>query len=101
MRSLLLYLDARFGEASTYAGLAAILTAAHVSVDPGLLHAVTLWGVVVSGVLAIVLREAGNKPPGQIATDVLAAVVAGIKAMPEPAAPPAPAPVPVPATPAK
>ncbi len=83
MRSLLAYLDARFGEASTYAGIAAVLGAAHVSVDPGVLHAVTLWGVVLAGALAVLIGEAGNKPDQTVATDVLTALVAGIKAMPE------------------
>ena len=92
MRDLLAYLDARFGEASTYAGLAAILAAAHVSVDPGLWHAITLYGVVVSGVLAVVIREGGTKPPAQVAADVIEAVVTGIKALP---------PSPTPATPEK
>jgi hypothetical protein len=89
MRSLLLYLDARFGEPSTYAGLAALLAAGHVSLDPGVLHAVTLWGVVISGVLAVVLSEAGKKPPATIAADVLNALMTGIKAMPETTATPA------------
>ncbi len=82
MRDLLRYLDARFGEASTYAGLAAMLAAAHVSVDPGVLHAVTLWGIVLSGALAVLISDAGNKPVPMVATDVLATLVAGIKAMP-------------------
>lgn len=82
MRDLLAFLDARFGEASTYAGLAAVLTAAHVSVDPGLWHAMTLWGVVISGVLAVVIRESGTKPAAEVAADVLDATVTAIKAMP-------------------
>ncbi len=94
MRDLLRYLDARLGEASTYAGLAAVLGAAHISVDAGVLHAVTLWGVVLSGALAVLIGEAGNRPGQTVATDVLAALVAGIKAMPTsaPSSPPASAP---------
>jgi len=89
MMDLLRYLDARMGEASTYAGVAALLGALHVSVDPGVLHAATLWGMCLAGVLAVVLREAGKVPAAQVAEDAAAALVAGVKAMPAPAAPPA------------
>lgn len=88
MRGLLEYLDARFGEASTYAGLSAMLAAAHISVPAGLWADVTLYGVLLSGVLAVVIRESGTKPAAQVAADVLSAVVAAVKKLPDPAVPP-------------
>jgi hypothetical protein len=82
MLEILAYLDARFREPSTYVGIAAMLMSAHVSVDPGTMATVTLWGTVIAGAIAVLLPEIGHKPPMQIATDVLGALVAGIKAMP-------------------
>jgi len=82
MKSLLLYLDARLGEPSTWVAIAGLLAAAHVSVAPGAWAQITLWGGVVSCCLGVVLKEAGNKPPQQIATDVLDAFVQGVHAMP-------------------
>ena len=87
MLEILAYLDARFSEPSTYVGIAAMLMSAHVSVDPGVWATVTLWGTVIAGAVAVLLPEIGKKPPMQIASDVLAALVSGIKAMPAPAAP--------------
>lgn len=84
MMNLLKYADARLGEPSTWASIGLMLGMLHVSVDPGTLHALTLWGGVASGVLGVVLSEVGSKPPMAIAGDVLNALVAGIKAMPTP-----------------
>ncbi len=83
MRNLLLFLDARLGESSTYAGIAALLLAVHVNVAPGTMNLVTLWGVALAGVLAVILKEGGTKPGAAVAQDALAALVAAVKAMPE------------------
>jgi hypothetical protein len=77
MMNLLKFIDARLGEPSTWAALAAMLTALHVNVDPGLLHALTVWGAGISGALGFLLTETqGGKSAGQVAQDVLAALVA-------------------------
>jgi hypothetical protein len=102
MRDLLIYLDARFGESATWASIAAMLVAAHVSIDPGLWHTITMWGTLGAGALAVVLREAGNKPPQTIASDLLSTIGAAAVATagddaPKPAPAPAPAHAPTPA----
>lgn len=76
MMDLLKYLDARLGEPSTYAGIAALLMAAHVSIPAGVWSDITLWLPVISAVIAVVLREAGTKSPTQIVADVLATLQA-------------------------
>lgn len=86
--SILKYLDARLGEASTWATLAAVATLVHVNVDPGVVHALTVWGAGVSALLGVVLREAGSKPPAAIGADLLAQLVAMTNAAhPAPAEP--------------
>lgn len=79
MLALLKMLDARLSEPSTYAGLSAILLALNVNIDPGLLHQVTLYGTIAAGIGAILLSEIGNKPPMQVAVDVIQALAAGLK----------------------
>ena len=74
MMDLLKYLDARLGEPSTYAGLAALLVAAHVNLPAGLWSDITLYGPVIAGALAVVLAEQGKKSAAQIAADVLASI---------------------------
>ena len=86
MMNLLKFLDARFGEPSTYSGIAALLLLVHLNVDAGTMSTVTTWGVVVSGLLAILLREWGSKPPAAIAGDVLAALAPTLQAMQNPPA---------------
>lgn len=86
IKSLLAYADARLGESSTYAAIAGLLLAMGVNVPAGVLHECATWGGIVSGALGIVLAEAGNKPGTQVAADVVANVVQGIKAMPTTAA---------------
>jgi hypothetical protein len=82
MLALLKIIDARFSEPSTYAGISAMLLALNINLDPGVMHQVTLYGTVGAGVLAILLNEIGNKSPAVIASDMLGALVAAIKAMP-------------------
>jgi hypothetical protein len=85
MMSLLKFADARMGEPSTWAALAAVLGLLHVNIDPGLLHTISLWGSVGAGVLGVILTETGaGKPALQVASDSFAAFVAAIKAMPPP-----------------
>ncbi|MDE2105500.1 MAG: hypothetical protein KGL39_50200 [Patescibacteria group bacterium] len=73
MMDLLKYLDARLGEPSTYAGIAALLVAAHVNLPTGIWSDITLYGPVIAAALAVVLSEQGKKSPAQIAADALAA----------------------------
>ena len=89
MKSLLLYLDARLGEPSTWVAIGGLLSAAHVSVAPGALAQITIWAGVFAFALGVLLKEAGNKPPQQIAADVLGAFVQGVQEM-QPAAMTAP-----------
>ena len=91
MLALLKMLDARLSEPSTYAGLSAILLALNVNIDPGVMHQVTLYGTILSGVLAVILSEIGNKPPMQIAIDVIEALASGLKTVAPPSTPVAPA----------
>lgn len=90
MLDLLKYLDARLGEPGTWASIAAMLVLAHVSVDPGTWHVITAYGIIIAGLLGVVLREIGNKPPMQIANDVAQALLVGLKMLvpadPQPAA---------------
>lgn len=79
MRDLLLFLDARLGEPSTYSGLAALFLATHVNVDPGVMHAITLWGTGIAAGMAALLSEVGQKPPSQIASDAVEALAAALK----------------------
>jgi hypothetical protein len=84
---ILKFADARLREPSTWAGLATLLGMLHLSVDPGLWQTVTLWGTVGAAGLAILLNEAGSKPAGQVAGDVLAALTAALKTASPPSAP--------------
>jgi len=77
---LLQFADARLREPSTWAGIATLLGVLHLSVDPGLWQAVTLWGAVGAAGLAVLLSEAGNKPAAQVAEDMLAALSVAVKA---------------------
>jgi len=79
MLALLKMLDARLSEPSTYAGLSAVLLALNVNIDPGIWHQVTLYGTVGAGIGAMLLAEIGNKPPMQVAVDVIEALAAGLK----------------------
>ncbi len=84
MLDLLKLLDSRLGEPSTWAGIGTLLIAAHVSVDPGVWHTVTLWGTIGASALAAVLSEVGTgKTPAQIAQDGLAALIAAVRAAAE------------------
>lgn len=77
MTNILKFLDDRLGEPSTYASLATLLALLHVNVDPGLMHAITLWGAAIAGVLGFVLAEqSAGKTPTQVLTDLIAAAVA-------------------------
>jgi len=82
MLALLKYADARLGEPSTWASISMLLGMAHVSVDPGVLHLITLWAAVASACFGAMLSEIGSKPGAQVAADGLAALVAAVKAMP-------------------
>ncbi len=87
MRGLLVYLDARLGESSTWASISAALVAAHINVPPGLWTQVTLWGAILAAGAGVLLREAGNKPPATVAADVLAVLKDAVTTAPaEPAA---------------
>jgi hypothetical protein len=91
MLALLKMLDARLSEPSTYAGLSAVLLALNVNIDPGIWHQVTLYGTVGAGIGAMLLSEIGNKPPMQVAVDVIEALAIGLKAIPsDPKTDPAP-----------
>jgi predicted membrane protein len=98
MKDLLKYLDARLGEPSTWASIGLMLGMLHVNVSPGVLNELSLWGAVISAVLGVLLAEIGTKPPAAILADVLGALIAGIKAMPTPAAAPVVAPPAAPAS---
>lgn len=99
MLALLKLLDARLSEPSTYAGISAVLLAINVNVDPGIMHMVTLYGTIASGALSILLGEIGNKPPMQVAIDVIEALSAGLKTLPPEAIAPVVVATPVPAVP--
>jgi hypothetical protein len=77
---ILKFADARLREPSTWAGLATLLGLLHLNVDPGLWQAVTLWGTIGAAGVAILLNEAGSKPPAEIAGDVIAVMSAALKA---------------------
>lgn len=92
MLALLKMLDARLSEPSTYAGLSAVLLALNINIDPGLLHQITLYGTIAAGIGAIMLSEIGNKPPMQVAVDVIQALASGLKTVaPDVTVAPAPA----------
>ena len=55
MSSIGPYILARLGEASTYAGVAALLGGFHISVPATTLGAVTQVGIALAGALAVVL----------------------------------------------
>lgn len=54
------YIATRFGEPSTYAGIAGLLAAAHVTLDPGLWQHIVDAGMALSGLVAVIMKEAGN-----------------------------------------
>lgn len=83
MMDLLRFLDARLGEPSTWTAIATMLLAAHISVPAGLWEQITLWGMIGAGTAGVFLKEVGTKPTSQIASDVIAALVANVKAMPD------------------
>jgi hypothetical protein len=75
--AVLSYVDERMGEASTWSSLSAMLLALHVNVDPGLWHAITLWGSLGSAGLGFLIKEASSgKTPSQMGQDILDALVA-------------------------
>jgi hypothetical protein len=80
--NLLKFLDARFGEPSTYASIAVLLAASGAHIDNATMHTIAMYGVVVASAFGVLLSEAGAKPAAQVAADVLKATVAGVKAMP-------------------
>lgn len=86
MLEILKFADARLREPSTWAGIATLLGVLHLSLNPGLWQAVTLWGTVGAAGLAILLSEVGSKPPVLVAEDVLAAVSIALKAASKPPA---------------
>jgi hypothetical protein len=55
MNSIVSYILTRLGEASTYAGVAALLAGFHISVPATTLGAVTQVGIALAGALAVVL----------------------------------------------
>ena len=55
MNLIVSYILARLGEASTYAGVAALLGGFHISVPATTLGAVTQVGIALAGALAVVL----------------------------------------------
>lgn len=83
MMDFLKFIDARLGEASTWTAIATMLLAAHINVDAGVWHQVTLWGMIGSGVAGILLKEVGTKPAMQITQDMLNGFVAAVKALPD------------------
>ena len=54
------YLIARFGEASTYATLTALLAGLGLHLDPGLVQNATLVCTGIAGLLGILLKEKGT-----------------------------------------
>lgn len=58
--TILSYLLARLGEASTYAALAGLLAALHVSIDPGLWQHVVDAGLAIAALAGILLTEKGG-----------------------------------------
>lgn len=67
--TILAFLAARLAEPSTWASIAAVLVAAHVSVDPGLWQHIVDAGIGVSGLLGAVLAEqkpAPVNPPAKV-----------------------------------
>ena len=77
MMELLRYVDARLGEASTWSAIATFLLAMHVNIDPGVMHAITIWGTGASAALAFMIAEKGaGKTSSQMAQDILDALVA-------------------------
>jgi hypothetical protein len=79
---LLKYLDARLGEASTWAVLAGLLASAHANVDPGLWSQITLWGTAAAGAAGVLLKERGTVSASKLASDSLAALAAGARSGP-------------------
>lgn len=83
------YVAARLNEASTWAAISALLLTLGVNVDPGMMHAMTLWGGIGSAVLGFLIKEESEgRTPEQIMKDGLAALVAITNKVP--AAPPPP-----------
>ena len=77
MMNVLSYVAARLNEASTWAAISALLLTLGVNVDPGLMHALALWGGVTSAVLGFLIQEeTAGKSPEQILKDGFTALVA-------------------------
>lgn len=74
MKDFLAFLAARFSEPSTYAALAAGLGFMHMSVDPGALSMITLYGTIAAAGAGVVLAEKPGASTGEIAEDVLSKV---------------------------
>lgn len=74
--AVLTFIDDRLGEASTWSAAAAFLVALHVNVDPGVWHAITLWGAMFAAGLGFVIKEVNDgKSARQTAQDILRALI--------------------------
>lgn len=80
MMDLLKQINARLGEPSTWASIGLMLGMLHLNIDTGTWSQISLWGAVLSGALGVFLKEQGSDAP--VASDVIAALVDGIKKMP-------------------
>ncbi len=54
---ILYWFQDRLSEASTYAGIAALLVAFHFSVNNETIQAITNFGVAISGLIAVILKD--------------------------------------------
>ncbi len=54
---ILYWLQDRLSEASTYVGIAALMTALHFSVDNQVIQAITNFGIAGSGLIAVILKD--------------------------------------------
>lgn len=80
MLEILAYANARMGESGTWAAIAAMLTALHVNVPPGVWSQVTAWAVIASGVLSVILKEAqSGTSKSQIEADAFAALLKALQ----------------------
>lgn len=62
MMGVLGYVAARLAEPSTWAGLSALLVAAHVNIPDGVMSSVTLAGTGLAGLLALLMAERSGPP---------------------------------------
>lgn len=73
MRKFLEYLDARLGEASTWATLSAMLALVHVELPADVWQLVTLIAAIASAVLGVLLKEGSNTGVAKAALDAIEA----------------------------